>query len=88
MEGCVDGESPRPKNGNNVVAVAESSLKEGPPPKKQAVVDPEELPTPVTSNFLFKTRMTRVCGKCDKSTEIITKNLILPLQLPTGMMNE
>ena len=77
-------ESPKPKNSNKVF-VGESSLKDG-PKKDQPSVDPEELPTPVTSNFLFKTRMTRVCGKCDKSTETVTKNLILPLQLPTGMV--
>ena len=45
-------ESAKAKNPNNVV---ETSLKEGP----NAKPDPEELPTPVTSNFLFKTRLTR-----------------------------
>lgn len=74
-------ESAKAKNPNNVV---ETSLKEGP----NAKPDPEELPTPVTSNFLFKTRLTRLCGKCDKSTETITKNLILPLHLPTSEEEE
>ena len=76
-------ESPKPKNSNS--DVGDSSLKDG-PKKDQPSVDPEELPTPVTSNFLFKTRTTRVCGKCDKSTKTVTKNLILPLKLPTGMV--
>ena len=51
-EGAGESESAKAKNPNNVV---ETSLKEGP----NAKPDPEELPTPVTSNFLFKTRLTR-----------------------------
>jgi uncharacterized UBP type Zn finger protein len=41
----------------------------------------QDLPTPVTTNFFFRTNTTRVCPGCDKSTETMSDNLILPLQL-------